>query len=356
MVGIYDVETPPWLGPVDARRVIESLSRLRPDQLSGIQSPVSAAYKELARESASAFRSAVAGCANGSLREPWLTPLLRALAPEETGPGAGSLQQSAGEEEWGRLLWLHPVYVLASGTKARTRQLRRLVQPFTPAYSRTVDFPKGIFVPGIDSSAIAVRGDIAGQEVPIKLTALHWAYYALFMEMDRGLLATLDSDKWQELESLGALEADTDRMFRLYMRVKEARARLDSALTDLGGGQLGLWNTIADVTKFEELVNGVEEKIGVLQRVADNRVQEATAARARKTGKILSALTALTVVTAMVALLSHFFGTKTDAIGHMELRVLVILVAFLLAVVLYREGQRDFLSKSGRHGASSEDL
>jgi hypothetical protein len=284
-------------------------------------------------------------CANGAVREPWLAPLLSALSPEESNVGANSDYRPADEGEWGRLLWLHPVYVLAGKPSASPQRLRRLAQPFKAAYSRTIEFPKGVFIPGIDWSVVSVRGDIAGQEVPVKLVALHWAYYALFMEMDRGLLATLDSDKWHALESLGALEGDAERMFRLYMRVKEARARLDSALTDLGGGQLSVWNTIADVTKFEELVTSVEEKIKVLQRIADHRVQEAAAARARRTGRILSGLTALTVVTVMIALVGNFFGARTDATGHIALRVLVVLVAFLLAVILFREGQRNLVRK-----------
>ena len=121
------------------------------------------------------------------------------------------------------------------------------------------------------------------------LTELMWAYYALFMEIDRGLLAMLDRHKWQTSGSLAALEEDADRMFSVYMRVQEARARLDSALADLAGGQVSIWYTIADVQKFDELVAGVERKIAVLQRVAERRVEEASAARARRTGTSLAA-------------------------------------------------------------------
>ena len=277
---------------------------------------------------------------NGDLREPWLEPLLQALP--ENDLEARRLEDA----EWGRLLWLHPVYVLASRRGAPNRRLRRLAEPFEAPYSQAVDFPKGVFVPGIDWSVVSVRGDIEGKEVPVKLIALHWAYYALFMEMDRGLLATLDSDSWDAAESLSGLEGDAEQMFRLYLRVKEARARLDSALTDLGGGQLSLWEAIAEVTKFDELVDSVEEKIKVLQRVAEHRVLEASAARARISGLILSGLTALTVVTVMIALIGNFYGTRTDTLGHLDLRVLVILLAFLLAAILFREGQRDRLRRT----------
>ena len=182
----------------------------------------------------------------------------------------------------------------------------------------------------------------------MRLTELQWAYYAVFMEMDRGLLALLDNDKWQTPESLAGLEADTERMFTIYTRVQEARARLDSALTDLAGGQLSIWNAIADVQKFDHLVAAVEGKVETLQRIAERRVQEAAAARERRTSNILSGLTALTVVTVAVALMANFIGTPADSLGHIDVRIITIIAAFLIALLLYREAQREIALKRER--------
>ncbi len=343
VVGAYEAVTPSWTAADAARNAIESLSRLRADPVSGVQSPVAAAYGELAYETVAVFRNVVAEHTDAVMLEPWLSPALSALrAPVD---GAGS--------EWGRLLWLHPVHVLTGRPRASSRRLRALARPFRPRYSCAVDYPRGVFVPGIDSSAIVVRPDqLPGpeQEVPLELIKLHWAFYALFMEMDRGLLATLDDDKWQRPESLMALEDDAARMFRIYMRVREARARLDSALADVGGGQLGLWATLSDVTKLDELVVGVEGKVDALQRVAERRVQEAASTRARRTGSILSGLTALTVVTVAIALVGELLGTRTDSIGHLGLRVGAVLGALMIAVVLYREAHREIWRKRGRVG------
>jgi hypothetical protein len=349
IAGIYEVETPPSLPADAACRTIESLSRLRQDPTSGIQSPVSAAYKALTQETVRVYRSAVESCINGDQPDPWLVPLLRALPPAGSNGTRSHDDHPVDSEEWGRLLWLHPVFVLAGKSNADTEELTRVAEPFKPKYSSPTEYPLGVFIPGIDSSAIVVRGEIKDQqEIPMNLIGLHWAYYALFMEMDRGLLATLDDDKWQTPESLGELEADSERMFRTYMRVREARARLDSALTDLGGGQLGLWKIIADVTKFDELVASVEGKVEVLQRVAEHRAHEAAAARARKTGNILSSLTALTVITVVIAVVSYLLGSRTDKIGHVELRILTLVVAAVLVVVLTRELQRQILRGLGR--------
>jgi cytochrome c553 len=93
------------------------------------------------------------------------------------------------------------------------------------------------------------------------------------------------------------------------MRVMEARARLDSALASLGGDEFAIWETIADVTKFDALVDGVDRKVDALQRVAERRVQQAAATRARRTSTILSGLTALTVA---IALIDYLLGGRSD--------------------------------------------
>jgi hypothetical protein len=47
----------------------------------------------------------------------------------------------------------------------------------------------------------------------LRITELHWAYIALYLEIDRGLLALLDDDRWYAPESLAELEQDADRVF-----------------------------------------------------------------------------------------------------------------------------------------------
>jgi hypothetical protein len=333
--GTYDVSAPPWLSAAATRRTAEAVARLLGDPAIGVRSPVAASYDALTRETVASFGDAVARCAGAELQEPWLSAFHSALPPEP-GPEAPSASPAA--EGWGRLLWLHPVFVFTSGPGVGTRRLRRISRPFEATFSENIEHWHGVFAPGIDSSVVVLHENIPKQKAPpMGLTELMWAYYALFMEIDRGLLAMLDRHKWQTSGSLAELEEDADRMFSVYMRVQEARARLDSALADLAGGQVSIWNTIADVQKFDELVAGVERKIAVLQRVAERRVEEAAAARARRTGNVLSGLTALTVVTLVVALTGYFVGTQSDQSGHTELRLAIVVFAFALATLIYRK-------------------
>lgn len=333
--GTYDVSAPPWLSVVETRRTTEAVARLLNDPGIGVRSPLAASYDALTRETVTLFGDAVARCAKAELQEPWLSAFHNALPPE---PGAEGPAASPAAEGWGRLLWLHPVFVFTSGPGVGTRRLRRISRPFEATFSENIVHWHGVFAPGIDSSVVVLHENIPKQKAPpMGLTELMWAYYALFMEIDRGLLAMLDSDKWQALGSLAELEEDADRMFSVYMRVQEARARLDSALTDLAGGQVSIWNTIAGVQKFDELVAGVERKIAVLERIAERRLEEASAARARRTGNVLSGLTALTVVTLIVTLTGYFIGMPSDHGGHTELRLAIVALAFVLATLIYRK-------------------
>ena len=336
VTGTYDVTAPLWLRAEDTRRTAESVARLI-NPLTGNRSAVATAYDLLTRETAAAFGQAVARCSEAKRQEPWMSPFLHALSDEnEARPGEGD----AGAE-WGRLLWLHPVFLLTADPRSSEERLRRISRPFEATFSKTMPYWHGLFSPGIDSSVFVLHTNTErDKRVPMRLTRLMWAYYGLFMEMDRGLLGMLDSDEWQRPKPLAELEKDADRIFFVSTRVREARSRLDSALTDLAGGQLSMWETIAEVQKFDELVDAVEGKVEALRHLAERRVQEAAASRARRTSNILSALTALTVVTVAVTLLTSFLGNRTDTSGHLGLRAAVVAVAFFLAVAVYREVQR----------------
>jgi hypothetical protein len=338
--GRYEVAAPPLLGVHETRRAVAAVSRLKPDPAAGIRSPIAASYEAITLDTVRTFRDAVAKHAADARQEPWLTPLQTALrqTAEEAPP----------PNDWGRLLWLHPVYVLQARARAGSRQLHRLARPFQSSFTKTLDLSNGVFAPGIDSSVMVARGDAAPMRDDLmNLIVLNWAYYALFMEVDRGLLATLDNDKWQTSGSLGTLEEDAERMFAVYMRVQETQARLNSVLADLGGGALTLWDAIAEVQRFGELVSSVEGKVENLQRVAERRVQEATVDRARRAGNILGGLTALTVVTVVIGLFGSLVGSRSDTFGHIELRTLTIVAAFFIALALYLR-QREIVRKRKR--------
>lgn len=333
--GRYEVIAPPGLSPEETCIAAEAPARLM-HPLSGDRSATAAAFDLLAREAVADFARAADLQAEKHKQKPWLQPLIDALSEDIDEIGA-----DGGANQWGRLLWLHPVFLLDAGGNATEERIREISSPFEATFSKPIKYWHGRFVPGIDSSVVVMRrGGAIGRRPPMRLILLMWAYYGLFMEMDRGLLAMLDNDRWEKSNSLSDLEGDADMIFALASRVQEARARLDSALTDLAGGQLSIWNGIAWVQKFEELVAAVEGKLASLERIADRRVQQASAARARRTGSVLSGLTALTVVTVTVALMGNFFGTPT-AFGNTGVRIIAIVASFLLAYLLYRETQRE---------------
>jgi hypothetical protein len=347
--GLYDVRAPIGLDAARTRRAVERVSRLKPDGPGGVRSPIAASYDDMALDTVRAFREAVGTHTADATHEPWLTPLQQALA-EHSSDGRVT---AAPTSEWGRLLWLHPVYVLRARWSAGQTELRRVGRPFRSNFVKTVEMADVHFSPGIDSSLMVVRGDPASRRNDLmRLVVLHSAYYALFMEIDRGLLATLDNDKWETPDALSALEEDGERMFEVYMRVQETKARLNSVLGDFGGGALTLWEAIADSQRLGHLVVSVDGKVDALQHIAERRVQEAAAARARRTGNVLGGLAALTVVTVVIGLFGSLVGSRADNFGHIALRSVTIAAAFLVALLLYLR-QREIVRR--RKGGRARD-
>jgi hypothetical protein len=284
------------------------------------RAPIAEALRATAQETAAQYGAAVRLAAPEELQASWLSR----GAGGQIGPAG-----QAASEQGGRLLWLHPVHVVTDAERG-VDGLRELVAPF----SRRLAIADGVFAPRIGWSAVAVAAP-EHAATPVRLTELHWAYYALYMEMDRGLLAILNQERWEHGASLKQLELDAEHVFADYLRVMEARARLDSALMALGGDELAIWQVIADVQRFEPLVEAVERKIDVLQRLAERRVAQASASRSRRATEILGSLTALTIVTVAIALISYFIGTEQDVLGHAWLRIAVVAGAFAVALSLY---------------------
>lgn len=329
MNGTFTVRAPKELGLRTIASVLKQVVWLKPGQ-SGALSPIAATFRTLADETTHQFANAIAAAAPHAIRQPWLAPFLKALA-EDPQPGTHS------PDDWGRLLWLHPVHLLEVDDR---EQLDTSATQLAPPFNRPVDIPDGRFISGIGWSALVTNRRPTDIDVPLRLLELHWAYIALYMEIDRGLLALLDRDHWHQPDTLPDLEKDADSVFADYIRVMEARARVDSALASLGGDEQAIWDVIADVTKFDALVQGVDRKVEVLQRIAERRVQQATAARSRRTSAILRFLTALTIVTVTVALITNFLGSRSDHLGHIDLRILIVGAALVASIGLYREAYR----------------
>lgn len=322
--GVYDVTAPLGMTAEDVAACVFQWTALDPDG-SGNVPPLAAAYQRLSEETAGAFREVVEGCGREKLAEKWLP----------RGEGGGGDSWPDGDMEPGRLLWLHPVVVLSAGPEAGTAELEALAAPFRSTYSSEVSYPEGLFVPGIQKSVVVVKGGFELSEDPLGLTTLNWAYYSLLMEMDRGLLARLDDPRWDARASLPELEQGAEEAYGAHRRFTEARARLDSALTSLGPRRIHLWAPLAEVTRFDELIAGVEKKLTALREMADARVQEASARSSRRSRKALTLLTAFTLVTVVIAVVDSLLGSQTDRSGHALARIVTLAAAALAVVIVY---------------------
>lgn len=310
------------------RAKIELLSRTNGQGDAGIYTPIARALEDLSHATCERLAEEISHTAAHARDRQWLKPMVAALGtPDPSRAGRRSYR-------WGELLWLHPVFVVSPTQREGIEELQRLARPFRSDFFRAVHVRSSLFVPGVDASVVVSERNNPIRQLLLQMITLHWAYYALFMEIDRGLLATIDHERWQAKRSLSRLETDASGMFRVHMRVGIARSRLDSILMDIGGGGLALWEAIAESVRFDALVTGVDNKVQLLQDLAANRVQQAAVVRARRVGNVLGALSALTLVTVAATIIGELVGTRNDTAGHTLLRVAAIFVAALLAGVV----------------------
>jgi hypothetical protein len=314
--GTFGVDLPAEETLDAAARKLKEIVWLRPEGADEIRSPIAEMFRQLSDETTREFRASVKATTSDWPPRPWLPT----TDPEKS-------------TEWGRLLWLHPVHMLTS-TNPELR--KSSAKELAPAFSKSVDVPDGRFVPGVGWSAIVTDDHTSARVMPLKLVHLHWAYFALYMEIDRGLLLILDRDELKTKRPLlSESEEHAKEAFDDYLRVMKARARVDTALASLGGDEQAIWDVIADVQNFDKLVAGVDRKVEVLQKIADRRVQEATAAATRRSAIILGLLTTLTLVTLATTLISYFLGGLSDNDDHFHLRWSILGLGVLFAILLW---------------------
>jgi hypothetical protein len=300
-------------------------------------SPIAETLQKLAEETASEFASAVDQQSLRSVEDDWLFPRV-----SEPPTAAGRPQQQS--DDWGRLLWLHPVLEIRDA-----KDLNVTAVQLAPTFHQKIPIEDGLFIPGVGWSAIVTRGAATSGKTILRLTQRHWAYFALYMHMDRVLLQRLDDvvvrpgaikrlrlNLWHKRGRLGALEQDADSVFRYHAQVMAARARLDSMPTTIGGDEVAIWEAICAVQKFDALVVAVERKVKELLRLAEHLVQQATIRRARVTSNVLGTLTALTLVTLATAVLTNFIGSGSgEADQYTPWRIGVVIVPAVLAIAAW---------------------
>lgn len=328
MNGTFAVRPPRPMAPEDIASRLKEFVWLNPDTDTELRSPIVEMFAELAAETTREFAEAISVVAeDGTVQNPWLEP-----SPNDPGAVKDT------SRDWGRLLWLHPVYLFEAEQPAG---LESLAKRFAPTFHKVVTIKDGCFVAGVGSSSIVTtEKGVSSGKAPLHLLELHWAYFALYMEIDRGLLGVLDREGLRSDSSLRALEKNADDVFVRYIRVMEARARMHSELASLGGDEQAIWDGIAAVQNFDALVNGVEHKVKVLQRVTERRVQQASAAQARRSSRFLGFLTALTLITVTVAVITYFFGGRDGTLA-LVLRIAIVAVATIAAAAYCWQTFRD---------------
>jgi len=375
MTARFELPEPPAGSLTAAARAVKRLVWLRPD--NGVPTPLAETLDKIAREITREYGDAVTAVAGEEL----VAGKWRSGRSSEDSNGDADLLA----REYGRLLWLHPVYVLrrpmvpaesvtmsadsstgavsdsTGGTAINDAAPRVAVKSradhetaaraLSPAFHQTIDLEGGLFAPGIGSSALVVDEGTDAEEAPLRLTELHWAYYALYIGIDRNLLGVLNLPMWDERSSLRRLEADADDVFADYRRITDARARLDSQLSALGGDEYAIWDKIAEVQRYNAVLDAVDRKVDALEKLAERRVVLAAADRARAVGNVLRGLSALTLVGVAGGITGLLIGSRSPRWGPSYLPLVLIAVVLVVTAIVFVGVLREHSSTAGKRGA-----
>lgn len=373
---VYDLITPAQMTPAEIVAMVESVSALHSDPCGPVATPLAAILTELLVDAAGRFSSLASAEIATLVETPWLEPMIRirhqALAGEHPN-GLAPRESGSDSPPWGQPLWIHRLYMIKARTGTPSSELEHLAAGFKSSYSRSIADWDDLFVPGIDSSVLATSREsfAAPDDFIPSMILLHWGYAAVITEADRGLLVSLEQAQSSKPGgALADLEVRAAEAFEVRMRVVRLITRLESVMVDFGGGGRELWDALAAVQRFGDAMTAVERKLEALGDIARQRLQQAAAARERRTNGILLFLAALTLVGLAVALLDGLLGTRTDRPGHVAVRIggvvlSVLVVALLLSAVTQAHPWtqiRTWSVRSRRHrlglrveGAATED-
>jgi hypothetical protein len=271
---------------------IKMAVRVEPEEDEGTRRPIGAAMQALTKWAASDYSNAYVTALEASgdgATSGHRSNRIRVPGSEQTPPKA----------DFGRLLWIHPVHVKAlvpfvnkqSGARVGapdiylggTQVACDLAAATAPLFAEIREIYGGAFAAGIGASAIVLSDPGADIATPMQLLELNFAYYALYMELDRRMLNVLN--RWSEASasSHNKLQREAAAVFADYVRVMDVRARLDSAVIARGGDELAIWEIITEVQRFSAIVMAVERKLAVLQELADRRTSQVDIEIARRT-------------------------------------------------------------------------
>jgi hypothetical protein len=316
-----DVDVEPAAPLEKVARAVRKLVWLRPDA-RGQLPPLAAALQRVASGVACDYGKAVSGAVPAHLPSQWLSVDRAATATATRQPVAQ-----------GRLLWLHPVNVVhADGSAWIT------ANQIAPTFHDVAKVEGGLFVPGIKWSAVLPSAPHTPEvaEAAVRITLLHWAYFALYTELDRSLLQILSQPRWNKAGRLEELEREAEEVYAEFLRIQRARARLDNHLVEQGGDSLATWDAIARVQKFDELTQAVDRKLQTLEKVAQRRVEQASAQRERRISKVLAFLAVLTIVTVITAVAATLVGEPeaTPEEDWFSWRLFVVVLAGVVAALV----------------------
>jgi hypothetical protein len=299
--------------------------------------------------SASELRLLVEGVSM-SLVEPY-NILIKESLEELRAAVASQLHDSAVNPAWfgesehqvvlpgavGELLWLHRLYIVDNADESFDEYVRlspKLLPTFYESHVAT-DF---CYQPGLSSSAVVLRRPASGGTGIawlIDTVAFQFAYVALFMEIDRALLAQFtDLTVTSRRAGQRKLTDNSSSISRVYERVRWVRALLNTVIATGGAAAAKVWEQTAQVQNFPLLEKSVDDKLDALQAMYNHRMQELSAARARIVSLYVATFTLFAVASSIFAVIDFVLGGSLLRLDTERLLIATSVVSACLVAIL----------------------
>lgn len=272
----------------------------------------------------------------------------------------------------GELLWLHRVYIVED-TADRYDDYVQMAPLLLPTFFERREASDFCYLPGLSASAVILRGRTAGGSRStwvIDTIAFQFAYVALFMELDRALLAQLthltvttrrSRKRWsrrlrralsrrrrgrqsqategREQTAGGAREhsssgSATETISGFYERIRWVRALVNTSLATSGASAATIWEATARVQVFDLIERSVDDKLSAVQALIAHRAQEAAASRARLVSRYVATFTIFAVASSIFAVIDFMLGGSLLPVDSRRLVIATSVITVCLLIVL----------------------
>ena len=192
------------------------------------------------------------------------------LMKEDATIGIGGLADDDGE--YGRLLWIHTVYLLACAAGEDLVDAHHEIRQLVPSFAEDLVLPGAVVSPGLQVSVGAYCPDHPrsreSSEALVRVMCDMNAWWTAIWHMDHLVFKFLSEIRRRRRVTSGrGLESQARAIEEMYDHVTIVKALLDSFALNLSGVERGVWDVAARLWWLNTNLQAVTSKLAALRDI-----------------------------------------------------------------------------------------